>query len=158
MPIELLRNAFSKQKEKFVEIGMIFSNKVELRNAFHSQLAKKKALNAIQGKAEDQFDSLWDYATELRSSNPGSIVQMVMNDGEDGTGQRKFLKFYVCFDALRRGFLFGCSHVIGVDSCHLKGLCGGVFLTAVSIDPNNNLYPLAYAMVARDKGIVAVVS
>ncbi|KAL0386070.1 UNVERIFIED_CONTAM: hypothetical protein Sradi_3001300 [Sesamum radiatum] len=61
--------------------------------------AKKKALNAIEGKAEDQFECLWDYAAELRSSNPGSTVQLVMNDGGNGTGQRKFSKFYVCFDA-----------------------------------------------------------
>ncbi|KAL0374349.1 UNVERIFIED_CONTAM: hypothetical protein Sradi_3350600 [Sesamum radiatum] len=161
------------------EIGMIFSNKVELRDAIHSHAvstkrslkimkndkrrvyvkclgdgcqwrAKKKALNAIEGKAEDQFECLWDYAAELRSSNPGSTVQLVMNDGGNGTGQRKFSKFYVCFDALRRGFLSGCRPLIGVDGCHLKGPYGGVLLTAVAIDPNNNLYPLAYAVVAGE--------
>ncbi|KAL0367375.1 UNVERIFIED_CONTAM: hypothetical protein Sradi_3627600 [Sesamum radiatum] len=148
------------------EIGMIFSNKVELRDAIHSHAvstkrslkimkndkrrvyvkclgdgcqwrlnalklgdpkrnvkgfrkdvikeirchvsknqayrAKKKALNAIEGKAEDQFECLWDYAAELRSSNPGPY--------------------------------------------------GGVLLTAVAIDPNNNLYPLAYAVVAGKQG------
>ncbi|KAK4394427.1 hypothetical protein Sango_1597000 [Sesamum angolense] len=81
--------------------------------------AKKKALEAIEGKAEDQFDSLWDYASELRNSNPGSTVMMVMTDGD-----------------------------YGVDGCHLKGPYGGVLLTVVSIDPNNNLYPLAYAVVS----------
>ncbi|KAL0300141.1 UNVERIFIED_CONTAM: hypothetical protein Scaly_3058000 [Sesamum calycinum] len=83
--------------------------------------AKKKALEAIEGKAEDQFDSLWDYASELRNSNPGSTVMMVMTDGDDG-----------------------------VDGCHLKGPYGGVLLIAVSIDPNNNLYPLAYAVVSGE--------
>ncbi|KAL0423308.1 UNVERIFIED_CONTAM: hypothetical protein Sradi_0865600 [Sesamum radiatum] len=112
--------------------------------------AKKKTLEAIEGKAEDQFDSLWDYASELRNSNPGSTVMMVMTDGDDGTEQRKFSKFYVCFDALRQGFLSGCKPVIGVDGCHLKGPYGGVLLTAVSIDPNNNLYPLAYAVVSGE--------
>ncbi|KAL0378604.1 UNVERIFIED_CONTAM: hypothetical protein Sradi_3165900 [Sesamum radiatum] len=111
--------------------------------------AKKKALEAIEGKAEDQFDSLWDYASELRKSNPGSTVMMVMTNGDDGNGQRKFSKFYVCFDALKKGFLSGCRPVIGVDGCHLKGH-GGVLLTAVSIDPNNNLYPLAYAVVSGE--------
>ncbi|KAL0430654.1 UNVERIFIED_CONTAM: hypothetical protein Sradi_0691400 [Sesamum radiatum] len=43
----------------------------------------------------------------------------------------------------------GCRPVIGVDGCHLKGPYGGVLLTAVSIDPNN-LYPLAYAVVAGE--------
>ncbi|KAL0427725.1 UNVERIFIED_CONTAM: hypothetical protein Slati_2947300 [Sesamum latifolium] len=54
------------------------------------------------------------------------------------------------FDALRRGFLSGCRPVIGVDGCHLKGPYGGVLLTAVPIDPNNNLYPLAYVVVAGE--------
>ncbi|KAL0378335.1 UNVERIFIED_CONTAM: hypothetical protein Sradi_3139000 [Sesamum radiatum] len=86
------------------EIGMIFSNKVELRDAIHSHAAEE------------------------------------------------FSKFYVCFDALRRGFLSGCRPLIGVDGCHLKGPYGGVLLTAVAIDPNNNLYPLAYAVVAGKQG------
>ncbi|KAL0464481.1 UNVERIFIED_CONTAM: hypothetical protein Slati_0335700 [Sesamum latifolium] len=112
--------------------------------------AKKKALEAIEGKAEDQFDSLWDYASELRNSNPGSTVMMVMTNGADGSGQSKFSKFYVCFDALKKGFLSGCRPVIEVDGCHLKGPYGGVLLSVVSIDPNNNLYPLAYAVVSGE--------
>ncbi|KAK4411560.1 hypothetical protein Sango_0229000 [Sesamum angolense] len=112
--------------------------------------AKRKALNAIEGKAEDQFDQLWDYAAELRASNPRSTVIMTMTEGDDGTDRRKFEKLYVCFDALRQGFLHGCRPVIGVDGCHLKGPHGGILLTAVSIDPNNNLYPLAYAVVSGE--------
>ncbi|KAL0285705.1 UNVERIFIED_CONTAM: hypothetical protein Sangu_2766800 [Sesamum angustifolium] len=86
--------------------------------------AKKKALEAIEGKAEDQFDSLWDYESELRNSNPGSTVMMVMTDGDD--------------DCYMGGWVSS------------KGSYGGVLLTAVSIDPNNNLYPLAYAVVSRE--------
>ncbi|KAL0424502.1 UNVERIFIED_CONTAM: hypothetical protein Sradi_0985000, partial [Sesamum radiatum] len=112
--------------------------------------AKRKAQNAIEGKAEDQFDQLWDYAAELRASNPRSTVIMTMTEGDDGTDRRKFEKLYVCFDALRQGFLHGCRPVIRVDGCHLKGPHGGILLTAVSIDPNNNFYPLAYAVVSGE--------
>ncbi|XP_011072625.1 uncharacterized protein LOC105157827 [Sesamum indicum] len=73
--------------------------------------AKQKAIDKIEGKVEDQFDCLWDYA-------------WVHSDD-------------------------GCRPVIGVDGCHLKGLYGGVLLTAISIDPNNNLY-LAYAVVSGE--------
>ncbi|KAK4387492.1 hypothetical protein Sango_2355800 [Sesamum angolense] len=95
-------------------------------------MAKRKALNAIEGKAEDQFQ-LWDYAAELRASNPKSTVIMAMTEGDDGTDRRKFEKLYVCFDALRQGFLHGCRPVIGVDGCHLKGPHGDILLTAVSL-------------------------
>ncbi|KAL0374350.1 UNVERIFIED_CONTAM: hypothetical protein Sradi_3350700 [Sesamum radiatum] len=144
------------------EIGMIFSNKVELRDAIHSHaVSTKRSLKIMKNdKRRVYVKCLGDgcqwrlnalkLGAELRSSNPGSTVQLVMNDGGNGTGQRKFSKFYVCFDALRRGFLSGCRPLIGVDGCHLKGPYGGVLLTAVAIDPNNNLYPLAYAVVAGE--------
>ncbi|KAK4383755.1 hypothetical protein Sango_2746100 [Sesamum angolense] len=111
---------------------------------------KRKALNAIEGRVEDQFDQLWDYAAELRASNPRSTVIMAMTKRDDGTDRGKFEKLYVCFDALRQGFLHGCRPFIGVDGCHLKGPHGGILLTAVSIDPNNNLYHLAYVVVLEE--------
>ncbi|KAL0355810.1 UNVERIFIED_CONTAM: hypothetical protein Sradi_4027900 [Sesamum radiatum] len=69
---------------------------------YQAYRAKRKALNVIEGKAEDQFDQLWDYAAELRASNPRSTVIMAMSEGDDGT------------------------------------------------DPNNNLYPLAYAVMSGE--------
>ncbi|TXG64419.1 hypothetical protein EZV62_011413 [Acer yangbiense] len=41
-----------------------------------------------------------------------------------------------CFGYLRRSF-------IGVDGCHLKSPFGGVLLSAVSLDANSGLFPLA---------------
>ncbi|KAK4390303.1 hypothetical protein Sango_2093600 [Sesamum angolense] len=79
-----------------------------------------------------------------------SNVIMMMTDSDDGNINKKFAKFYVMFNTLRVGFLSGCRPIIGVDGCHLKGPHGGVLLTAVSIDPNNNLYPLAYAIVSGE--------
>ncbi|KAL0319829.1 UNVERIFIED_CONTAM: hypothetical protein Sradi_5244400 [Sesamum radiatum] len=75
---------------------------------------------------------------------------MVMTNGDDGSGQRKFSKFYVCFDALKKGFLSRCRPVIWLDGCHLKGPYGDILLTAISINLNNNLYPLAYAVVSGE--------
>ncbi|KAL0325119.1 UNVERIFIED_CONTAM: hypothetical protein Sradi_5081200 [Sesamum radiatum] len=117
---------------------------------YQAYRAKRNALNAIDGATDDQFALLWDYAEELRKSNPRSNVIMVMTDSDDGNVNKKFAKFYVMFDVLRVGFLSGCRPIIGVDGCHLKGPHGGVLLTAVSIDPNNNLYPLAYAIVSGE--------
>ncbi|KAL0394980.1 UNVERIFIED_CONTAM: hypothetical protein Slati_4464200 [Sesamum latifolium] len=48
------------------------------------------------------------------------------------------------------GFLSGCRPFIGVDGCHLKGPYGGVLLMAVGVDPNNNQFPLAYAVVMSE--------
>ncbi|KAL0401435.1 UNVERIFIED_CONTAM: hypothetical protein Slati_4173400 [Sesamum latifolium] len=51
---------------------------------------------------------------------------------------------------MKEGFLGGCRPIIGVDGCHLKGPHGGILLTAVGVDPNNNLYPIAYAVVQKE--------
>ncbi|KAG8374557.1 hypothetical protein BUALT_Bualt10G0007800 [Buddleja alternifolia] len=115
---------------------------------YQAYRAKQKALRNIEGKAEDQYKLLWDYAQELRISNPGSTVILVMEDGVDENGRKKFAKLYICFDALKQGFMAGCRPIVGVDGCHLKGPHGGILLTAVAIDPNNCLYPLAYAVVS----------
>ncbi|KAL2245754.1 UNVERIFIED_CONTAM: hypothetical protein Sindi_2843600 [Sesamum indicum] len=106
--------------------------------------AKRKALKKLEGSPEYQYTRLWDYADEIRRTNPGSTVIV---GTEDVGGENRFSKFYVCFSAMKIGFKEGCRKIIGVDGCHLKGPHGGILLTAVGVDPNNNLYPIAYAVV-----------
>ncbi|KAL2226675.1 UNVERIFIED_CONTAM: hypothetical protein Sindi_2026200 [Sesamum indicum] len=109
--------------------------------------AKREALKKLEVSPEYQFTKLWDYAEELRKTNPGSTVILGINDEN---GQNKFETFYVCFSALKQGFLGGCRTVICVDGYHLKGPHKGILLTAVRVDPNNNLYPIAYVVVQRE--------
>ncbi|KAL0303085.1 UNVERIFIED_CONTAM: hypothetical protein Sradi_6176600 [Sesamum radiatum] len=109
--------------------------------------AKRQALKKLEGSPEHQFSKLWDYAEELRRTNPGSTVILGTNDE---SGENRFEKFYVCFSGLKKGFLAGCRPIIGVDGCHLKGPHRGILLTAVGVDPNNNLYPIAYAVVQKE--------
>ncbi|KAL0375554.1 UNVERIFIED_CONTAM: hypothetical protein Scaly_0673000 [Sesamum calycinum] len=105
--------------------------------------AKKLAILKLQGDLSAQYALLWDYADEVKRSNPGSTVIL-------GTNQNLFDRFYVCLHALRMNFLAGCRPVICVDGCHLKGPHGGVLLAAVGIDPNNNFFPICYAVVMRE--------
>ncbi|BFG40658.1 hypothetical protein CerSpe_269320 [Prunus speciosa] len=39
---------------------------------------------------------------------------------------------------------------IGLDACHLKGVYGGQLVTAVGIDPNNETWVIAYAVVEME--------
>ncbi|KAL2251285.1 UNVERIFIED_CONTAM: hypothetical protein Sindi_2250800 [Sesamum indicum] len=110
---------------------------------------KRRCLQEIQGDGAEQYARLWDYAGALRNKNPGSTIIMNLEDA-DATGKKKFKRFYVCFAAVKNGFLSGCRPFIGVDGCHLKGPHGGVLLTAVGVDPNNNQFPLAYAVVLSE--------
>ncbi|KAK4390320.1 Membrane-associated progesterone-binding protein 4 [Sesamum angolense] len=62
----------------------------------------------------------------------------------------RFSRLYVCFGALKVGFKYGYIPIIGVDGCHLKGPHGGILLTACGVDPNNSLFPIAYAVVNKE--------
>ena len=61
-----------------------------------------------------------------------------------------FSKFYVCFDALRKGWKEGSSKIIGLDGCFLKGIYKGELFCAVGRDTNNGIYPITWALVCVD--------
>jgi hypothetical protein len=61
-----------------------------------------------------------------------------------------FERFYVCFDACKKGFLVGCRKVIGLDGCWFKGSNTGQLLCAIGRDANNQMYPIAWAAVATE--------
>ncbi|KAL0416055.1 UNVERIFIED_CONTAM: hypothetical protein Slati_3437400 [Sesamum latifolium] len=109
--------------------------------------AKRQALKKLEGSPEYQYTKLWDYVEEVRKTNIGSTVILGI---EEENGEVRFNRFYMCFKALKEGFLAGCRPIIGVDGCHLKGPYDGVLLTAVGVDPNNNTYPIAYAIVRSE--------
>ncbi|XP_031120345.1 uncharacterized protein LOC116023481 [Ipomoea triloba] len=58
-----------------------------------------------------------------------------------------FERIYVCFGALKKGFLEGCRRFIGLDGCFLKGKLKGEILSVVGRDGNNQMYPIAWVVV-----------
>ena len=58
--------------------------------------------------------------------------------------------FFICLAVCSRGFLVGCHPCIGLDICHLKGKFNGVLAAATSIDGNNGMYPVAYAVLESE--------
>ena len=66
------------------------------------------------------------------------------------TLQPRFGSFYMCLDCCKQGFLAGCRPFIGVDGCHLKTTYGGQLLVVVGRDPNDQYFPLAFAVVENE--------
>ncbi|KAL4554042.1 hypothetical protein LXL04_039842 [Taraxacum kok-saghyz] len=62
--------------------------------------ARKFALSEIEGNLIEHYGRLWDYAEEIRRSNPGSTVQALLDRGF-------FKGFYVCFKGVRDGWVDG---------------------------------------------------
>ncbi|KAK4400708.1 hypothetical protein Sango_1176900 [Sesamum angolense] len=87
-------------------------------------------------------------------SNHGSTVMLKLTDNDDL--HPTFSRLYVYFEACKQGFKH-CRRVIGIDGCFLKGPQGGHLLVAVEVDPNNAMYPIAYAIVENENRILDVV-
>nr|KAJ0193954.1 hypothetical protein LSAT_V11C800406000 [Lactuca sativa] len=107
--------------------------------------AKKLALSEVEGSLKEHYAKLWDYAAEIRRANPGSHVEVLLEPQPDNTVV--FDRFYVSFKGVVDGWLDGCRKLIGVDGCFLKGVCRVELLSVVGRDANNNIYPLAWAVV-----------
>ena len=69
---------------------------------------------------------------------------------EDENAQPKFKRIYITYNAQKVGFLGGCRPIIGLDGCHLKGRFGGQILAATARDANDNIFPVAFAVVEQE--------
>ncbi|XP_027903766.1 uncharacterized protein LOC114163669 [Vigna unguiculata] len=91
---------------------------------------------------------VFDYVAELLRVNAGTF-KIKINQPQP-TLPPRFGCFYMCLDGCKQGFLAGCRPFIGVDGCHLKTAYGGQLLVAVGRDPNDQYYPLAFAVVENE--------
>lgn len=57
----------------------------------------------------------------------------------------EFKRIYVCLGALKEGFKACQRQLLGIDVFPIDGHLNSQLLTAVGIDNNNGIYPLAYA-------------
>ena len=86
------------------------------------------------------------YVQELVKANLSSTVKLMLekvNSKEDP----KFLRFYMCLQAVKHGFVSSCRPIIGLDGCHLNGIYNRQLLVVVVRDPNDQYFPLAIAVV-----------
>ncbi|XP_043693102.1 uncharacterized protein LOC122643554 [Telopea speciosissima] len=67
-------------------------------------------------------------------------AKWIVNEETDGSHARAYQK-------LESYEFMGCRPFIGLDECHLKGVYGGVLVSAISIDGNNGMFSLAYGVV-----------
>ena len=75
--------------------------------------------------------------------NPNSTVKISTDEGT-------FFGIYVCLGALKRGFLEGCRRVVCLDAFFMKGPWKGQIYSAIGRDANNQMYPIAWGIGARE--------
>ncbi|XP_025647251.1 uncharacterized protein [Arachis hypogaea] len=105
----------------------------------------KKARENIEGSEREQYAELRDYILAMLTANRGATIDMDTTLMPDSLPL--FKRLYICFDACKKSFIQGCRPFIGLDGTFLKGYYGGQLLTAVGQDANNQIFPIAYAVV-----------
>ncbi|WVZ00607.1 hypothetical protein V8G54_026676 [Vigna mungo] len=105
--------------------------------------ARAMAKDKIEGSFHEQYRRLYDYGHELLKTNPGSTVQIKV---DNIIGEVIFQRFYACLKACKDSFV-SCRPIVGLDGCFLKTKYGGELLTAVGRDGNEQMLPIAYAVV-----------
>ncbi|GKV18372.1 hypothetical protein SLEP1_g28768 [Rubroshorea leprosula] len=76
---------------------------------------KEKIGKAFEGDCKMEYGKLWDYAAELRSKDP--VATVIISASRPTTDLNPvFLRMYICFSAMKLGFVAGCRRVIGLDA------------------------------------------
>ncbi|XP_024632832.1 uncharacterized protein [Medicago truncatula] len=119
-------------------------------NEYKAYRAKNYAVEFVEGSFREQYRRLHDYGKELIRVNPESSVTIT---GTPYVGSEAdlespnhivcphFQRMYVCFKGCRDSF-FKCISIIGLDGCFLKTPYGGMLLTAIGMDPNDQYFQL----------------
>ncbi|XP_021722430.1 uncharacterized protein LOC110689911 [Chenopodium quinoa] len=109
---------------------------------------RSKALRDINSGHDISYAQLPDYCEMVRSTNPGSAAFCAWTPQDYIDRPLQFLNIFISFKGCIDGLLSGCRSFISVDGAHLKGNYGGVLLSAVALDANNELFPFAWAIVS----------
>ncbi|GKD52173.1 mutator type transposase [Tanacetum coccineum] len=129
----------------------------------HNQDISKKGKGIMQDAKEDKMScpwllylskgdkSKWDYANELQRCNLDTIVKIDVYGEEDHEKPtRMFRRIYICLGALKRGFKETRRELLGLDGAFMRGQYSGQMLTAMGMDANNGIYPVAYGIVESE--------
>ncbi|KAL4340610.1 hypothetical protein GQ457_08G023220 [Hibiscus cannabinus] len=92
---------------------------------------------------KDQYSMIYDYLGEIKKTNPGGTTILMLDD-------IVFLRMYICLQACKDGYKAGCRPVLSINGFHMKGYYGGSFLAAIVVGANDNIYPIAYAVVEAE--------
>lgn len=88
---------------------------------------------------------------EVQKSNPSTTIKIhVESEPNLNSATRQFKRIYICLGPLKQGFRSGMRDLIGLDGAFMKGPFPGQVLTAVGLDGNNSIYPVAYAIVEAE--------
>ncbi|KAF6168255.1 hypothetical protein GIB67_011640 [Kingdonia uniflora] len=95
-------------------------------------------MKRIVGSYDEGYFKMPILVDKLLIANPGSVIGC---SSDPSTLQ--WTGTCVMFKGSLDGWLNGCKPILGINGCFLKGKYGGVCLSAIYLDGNNGLFPIA---------------
>ncbi|XP_068652065.1 uncharacterized protein [Aristolochia californica] len=108
--------------------------------------AKCKAIKAIYGDWDESYNLLPRFLDAIKEANPAN--EFILCSEEFGH-ERMFKCVFWAFGPSIAGFQY-CRPLISVDGTHLYGKYPHCLLIATTLDGNNGLFPLAFAIVESE--------
>ncbi|XP_074314199.1 uncharacterized protein LOC141649406 [Silene latifolia] len=107
---------------------------------------KYYAHKLLHGSMKEHYSKLGVICQDFEQEYPNSIFTLCTNPHVVGS-EPVFQRLFVCFASLKQGWLEGCRKLLCIDACFLKTFLGGQLISATGRDANEQMYPLAWAVV-----------
>ncbi|KAI0499488.1 hypothetical protein KFK09_017692 [Dendrobium nobile] len=129
-----------KPREIIGRMESKFNIKVSYMKAWD---ARRKAIKVVFGSWEESYRTLNLFMDVVASVMPGMVYRI------QSTQTNRFQRLFWAFDPSISGWKY-CRPVLSLDGTFLLGKYRGTLLTAIGMDANNGLYPLAFAVVESE--------
>ncbi|KAL2934515.1 Halomucin [Bienertia sinuspersici] len=105
---------------------------------------KYHAHKLLHGSMKYHYLKVGRYLKYMKQNSPDTKLVLVT---DQESRPEVFKRLFVCFDGVAKGWIEGCRKVLCVDACFLKTFLGGQLLAAIGRDGNDQMYPVAWAVV-----------
>ncbi|KAI0504398.1 hypothetical protein KFK09_015350 [Dendrobium nobile] len=129
-----------KPREIIGQIEAKFNIKVSYMKAWD---ARRKAVKIVFGSWEESYRTINLFMDAVVFSMPETVYKIQTSENH------RFERLFFSFGPSIKGWSY-CRPVLCLDGTFLLGKYRGTLLTAVGIDANNGLYPLAFAIVESE--------
>lgn len=138
---DILRDSpTSKPMEIAEEIQQHFGIELQYSQAWRGIETARKEL---QGTFKDSYHRLPWLCEKIIETNPGSVATLTTRE------DMSFHRLFIAFKASLTGFRNGCRPLLFLDTKTVKSNYNSELLTATSLDGNDGIFPVAFAIVDK---------
>ncbi|KAF2324231.1 hypothetical protein GH714_010945 [Hevea brasiliensis] len=138
------------EQEKAIEqeevVGVDNDGELEQEEVAGVDRAKIRGLKQARNQEAELVDEEYNMEIDSDSDKEGGVKY------PDFNSKRNMQDPTFKVGPLKKAFNAGCRNLICLDGCWLKGTYGGQLLSIVTIDPNDCIFLIAYAVIKTENG------